>query len=70
MIRLVTDEKIWDKPIVTRLEPFKNFYEAEEYHRDYYKRNSQQPYCQLIIAPKIEKLQKLYLDKLKPKFQL
>ncbi len=70
VIRLITDEKIWDKPIVTRLELFKNFYEAEEYHRDYYKRNSQQPYCQLIIAPKIEKLQKLYLNKLKPKFQL
>lgn len=70
VIREISDERIWDKPIVTQLEPFKAFYEAEEYHKDYYKRNPEQSYCQFVIAPKIEKLRKLYLSKLKPKFQL
>ncbi|WP_341501755.1 peptide-methionine (S)-S-oxide reductase MsrA [Gallaecimonas sp. GXIMD4217] len=43
-------------PIVTELLPFKDFTEAENHHQDYYNRNQQQPYCQLIIRPKLEKL--------------
>ncbi len=65
VIKEVTEEKVWDKPIVTQLEPFKAFYEAEEYHKDYFKRNPDQPYCRVVIAPKITKLHKLYLSKLK-----
>lgn len=48
--------KIHQNPIVTKIEPFTNFYPAEEYHQNFYERNSYQPYCQLIINPKIEKL--------------
>jgi len=58
-------EKIWDAPIVTRLEPLKMFYRAETYHKDYYKKHPNQPYCQQVITPKIVKLQQRFLGKLK-----
>lgn len=65
VIEEIADEKIWDAPIVTQMEPFKAFYKAEEYHRDYFKRHPEQPYCSVVIAPKIAKLRELYLSKLK-----
>ena len=52
-------------PIVTELSPLKNFYEAESYHQKYYENNTQAPYCQLVINPKLEKLQKQYAHLLK-----
>jgi peptide-methionine (S)-S-oxide reductase len=58
-------EKVWDDPIVTQVTPFEKFYPAEEYHRDYYRRNPDQGYCRAVIAPKVAKVRKLYLDKLK-----
>jgi peptide-methionine (S)-S-oxide reductase len=58
-------EEIWGSPIVTRVEPFKVFYAAEAYHKDYYKRNSSQPYCQAVITPKLAKLQQRFTGKLK-----
>src|SRR5438477_12706490 len=57
--------KVWDDPIVTELEPLAAFYPAEEYHRDYFRRNPNQGYCSAVIAPKVAKVRKLYLDKLK-----
>ena len=65
VIKEIAEEKIFDKPTVTQVEPFKAFYNAEEYHRDYFKRHPEQPYCSLVIAPKITKLRELYLSKLK-----
>jgi len=65
VIKEIAEEKIFDKPTVTQVEPFKAFYKAEEYHRDYFKRHPEQPYCSLVIAPKITKLRELYLSKLK-----
>jgi len=56
---------IWDHPIVTQLEAFQAFYPAEEYHRDYFKNNPRQPYCQVVIAPKVRKFREHYLEKLK-----
>ena len=58
-------EKVWDDPIVTQVTPLHEFYPAEEYHRDYYRRNPNQGYCRAVIAPKVAKVRKLYLDKLK-----
>ena len=58
-------EKVWDDPIVTQVTPLEKFYPAEEYHRDYYRRNPNQGYCRAVIAPKVAKVRKLYLDKLK-----
>jgi peptide-methionine (S)-S-oxide reductase len=57
--------KVWDDPLVTELAPLERFYPAEEYHRDYFRRNPTQAYCRAVIAPKVAKVRKLYLDKLK-----
>lgn len=56
---------IWDAPIVTEVTPFTAFYPAEEYHQEYYQQNPSQPYCQVVIAPKVAKFRKEYLAKLK-----
>ena len=58
-------ENVWDDPIVTEVKPLAAFYPAEEYHRDYYRRNPNQGYCRAVIAPKVAKIRKLYFDKLK-----
>jgi len=55
----------WDKPIVTEIVPFTNFYSAEDYHQDYYANNPHQGYCAYVIAPKVEKFEKVFKDKLK-----
>ena len=55
----------WDRPIVTDIEPFKNFYPAENYHQNYYNDNQNQGYCRFVIAPKLEKFEKVFKDKLK-----
>jgi len=65
VIKELSDEKVWDEPIVTRLEPLKDFYPAEDYHKDYFKKHPEQSYCTLVIAPKMAKLRKLYFSKLK-----
>jgi len=57
--------EIWESPIVTQVEPFRVFYKAEDYHKDYYKRHPNQPYCQQVITPKLAKLQQRFLGKLK-----
>ncbi len=51
--------------VVTELKPFESFYEAEDYHRQYYLKNSSAPYCQLIISPKLEKLKTRFYELLK-----
>lgn len=57
--------KAYKAPIVTQVEPFEVFYDAEDYHKDYFARHPEQAYCQLIIAPKIDKLRKLFTAQLK-----
>jgi peptide-methionine (S)-S-oxide reductase len=65
LIAELSKEGIWDKPIVTKVEPLKVFYKAETYHKDYYKKHPKEPYCQIVIAPKIAKLQERFFDKIK-----
>lgn len=55
----------WAKPIVTAIEPFKNFYPAENYHDDYYNQNQGASYCRFVIQPKLEKFEKVFKNKLK-----
>jgi peptide-methionine (S)-S-oxide reductase len=57
----------FEKPIVTTIEPYKNFYKAENYHQNYYNQNGSQPYCYFVIRPKVEKFEKAFKDKMKPK---
>jgi peptide-methionine (S)-S-oxide reductase len=57
--------RIWPDSVVTALEPATKFYVAEDYHQEYYANNSSQPYCQLVISPKVKKLQKKFSEKLK-----
>ena len=52
-------------PIVTEIVPMTEFYPAEDYHQDYYALNLSQPYCRIVIAPKLEKFKKVFKDKLK-----
>jgi peptide-methionine (S)-S-oxide reductase len=56
--------KIWNAPVVTEIKPLGPFYPAEEYHQDYFTRNPEQPYCNVVIAPKVAKFRKSSLDRL------
>ncbi len=55
----------WENPIVTEISPVPRFYPAEAYHRDYYRRNPRQPYCGLVVRPKVEKFRKLFGGRLR-----
>ena len=65
VIAEIEAEGIWDDPIVTEVVPFDEFYVAEEYHQNYFASNGYQPYCQVIIAPKVAKFRKEHMDRLK-----
>ena len=58
-------QQIWDNPIVTEIVPLTKFYPAEDYHREYYDRNPEQGYCQVVISPKVAKLRQKFASKLK-----
>ncbi|MBM3266728.1 MAG: peptide-methionine (S)-S-oxide reductase MsrA [Candidatus Sericytochromatia bacterium] len=60
-----TARGVWPAPIVTEVAPLEAFYPAEAYHQDYFARNPQQPYCQVVVAPKVAKFRKMFLDRLK-----
>ncbi len=66
VIKDLTDAKVFLDPIVTTIEPAAHFYPAEQYHQDYFRRNSNQPYCAVSITPKIAKLRHHYTTLLKP----
>lgn len=65
VIAEMNDAGIWDEPIVTEIVPFERFYSAEDYHQEYFRRNPNQGYCRIVIAPKVAKFRKQYLDRLK-----
>lgn len=58
-------EGIWSRPIVTEVTVFEKFYPAEDYHQEYFVNNSMQPYCQVVVAPKVAKFRQKYLAQLK-----
>lgn len=64
-ITLLSKEKLYDREIVTKVTPATKFYAAEDYHQNYYNQNASQGYCQMVIAPKLEKLRQYYSSKLK-----
>lgn len=61
------NKEVFNNKIVTTLEPFKAFYKAKDYHQNYYENNKNQPYCQMVIQPKLEKFEKVFKDRLKKK---
>ena len=61
----LTEEKVWDKLIVTEISPLKNFYRAEDYHHDYFANNPGNLYCQSVVRPKVEKFKKAFSIHLK-----
>ncbi len=65
VIREFEAENVWDAPIVTEVAPLTEFYPAEDYHQEYYKKNPGQGYCQVVIAPKISKFRKRFQERLK-----
>lgn len=67
IINDLNKNKVYNNPIVTIVEPFKNFYDAEDYHQDYYEYNKNKPYCRMVIQPKLEKFEKVFKDRLKNK---
>ena len=64
-IALLEKENIFNQPIVTKVTAATIFYQAEDYHQNYYNQNKLQGYCNYVITPKVEKLKKVYKDKLK-----
>ncbi len=64
-IRDLEAKKLWRDPIVTEIVPFTTFYPAEDYHQEYYANNPYQPYCQIVVAPKVAKARKAFVEKLK-----
>jgi peptide-methionine (S)-S-oxide reductase len=61
----LNDAKAFGAPIVTEISPLENYYPAEDYHQDYFELNGREPYCQFVIAPKMEKFKKVFAEKLK-----
>ncbi len=64
-IKRLNDEKAFPSPVVTKVEPFRVFYKAEDYHQDYYALHGTEPYCQMVISPKLASFKKVFKDKLK-----
>lgn len=62
-IKQLKASKVWGASVVTQVVPFKDFYPAEEYHQEYFARNAENPYCSVVIAPKLDKFRKQYLQK-------
>ena len=69
VIKEITDEGIYDKPIVTEVTAFDKFWPAEDYHQEYFANNPNQPYCAAVVAPKVAKFRKKFVDRLKSSSQ-
>jgi peptide-methionine (S)-S-oxide reductase len=69
VIQEITEAGLWGEPVVTEVVPLATFYKAEEYHQEYFRRNPYQSYCQVVIVPKVAKLRRRYVSKLKKQNQ-
>ncbi len=59
------NDSVWDRPIVTQIEPLMNYFEAEDYHHNYFEMHPENTYCQAVVRPKVEKFRKVFAEKLK-----
>ena len=67
VIAKLTEQRLWRDPIVTEIADAVPFYSGERYHQDYFARNGAQPYCQIVVAPKVAKFRKTFAERLKKK---
>lgn len=67
LIRELENEKIWGKPVVTEVRPEERFFAAENYHQHYFSNNSDQGYCQVVVAPKLAKFRKNFSSRIRTK---
>lgn len=65
LIKALDAQHVWNAPIVTELAPFEKFYVAEDYHQEYFRLNGSQPYCRMVVAPKVAKFREHYREQLK-----
>jgi peptide-methionine (S)-S-oxide reductase len=65
LVKELNEAQLWNKPIVTQVAPLDEFYPAEDYHREYFSRHPEQPYCQVVISPKVSKFRKQWTKRLK-----
>jgi peptide-methionine (S)-S-oxide reductase len=63
----LTAARVWGRPIVTEVTPFRHFYAAEDYHQEYFRKHPYQPYCLLVVRPKVAKFRRQHFDRLKKK---
>lgn len=66
MVNELTEQHVFDKPIITQISPMSDFYEAEDYHQNYFNQNQGKPYCAFVIQPKLNKFASDFKDKIKP----
>ena len=66
VIRDLEGRRIWDAPLVTEVEPLESFYVAEPEHQEYFRRNPTQPYCQVVVAPKVAQFRKSFAHRMRP----
>jgi len=66
VMSVIENEKLWSDPLVTQLQKLDDFWPAEDYHQDYFSNNPNQPYCNLVIVPKLKKFRKEFADMLRP----
>jgi peptide-methionine (S)-S-oxide reductase len=65
VIKEITDEGVYDDPVVTEIVPLEKFWPAEDYHQEYFANNPNQPYCQAVVSPKVRKFRQKFADRLK-----
>jgi peptide-methionine (S)-S-oxide reductase len=65
VIREISESRLWPNPIVTEVTPLDRFYMAEDYHQEYFANNPNQPYCRVVVEPKVAKFRKHFVDRLK-----
>ena len=69
-VKKLESEKVYPRPIVTTIEPFENFYVAEDYHKNYFERNKDAPYCTYVVGPKIKKLLEKFGKEVKEEYKV
>lgn len=65
IIAEMTEQEVWPDPIVTEIEPLSNYFQAEDYHQDYFSNNPENVYCNMVVAPKLAKFKKTFASRLK-----